>query len=71
MVVFDVSGELKGVYLTVSGNDLGTLFPWLPEGIYEIHEGIVGLVANVIALVAVSLATKGRVEKGAPMEEAG
>ncbi len=54
-----IAGVGVVVFLTVTGNSLGTLFPWLPEGIYEIHEGIIGLVANVAVLIPVSLATKG------------
>lgn len=46
------------VFLTVTGNSLGTLFPWLPEGVYDIHEGILGLVLNTIVLLAGGLATR-------------
>jgi SSS family solute:Na+ symporter len=61
------AGILVGVatvaYLTITENNLGTLFPWLPQGIHAIHVGIVGLILNLIVLLIVSLATRGLVER--------
>lgn len=56
------AGILVGVatvtYLTVTDNTLGTLAPWLPEGLHTVHVGIVGLILNAVVFTAVSLATR-------------
>ena len=53
-----VAGVAIVTGLTATGQTLGTLFAWLPEGLHTVNVGIVGLVVNVIVMLAVSAATR-------------
>lgn len=56
------AGIITGVavvsVMTAMGMNLGTVLPFLPDGIHTINVGIVGLVANVVVMTVVSLATR-------------
>ena len=58
------AGILVGVavaaWLTFSNASIGTLAPFLPQGVKDLNVGVVALVLNVVVLVLVSAATRAR-----------
>lgn len=53
-----VVGVGVAAWLTFSHASVGSLMPFLPQGIKDFNVGIIALIANVVVLVAVSAATR-------------
>ena len=53
-----LAGEATVAYLTLSGATLAKLFPSWPEAVTDLNVGIVALLVNIGAVVAVSLVTR-------------
>lgn len=57
-----MSGILVGVavaaWLTFSHASVGSLLPFLPQGIQDFNVGIIALIANIVVLLVVSAATR-------------
>ena len=55
-----VAGEVTVAAISLSGASLATLLPGWPPVITELNVGVVALVVNVVAILLVTLATRGR-----------
>ncbi|MFC7391710.1 sodium:solute symporter family protein [Scopulibacillus cellulosilyticus] len=53
-----IVGELVVLYITISGETIGSLLPFVPQTIKDINSGFIALLINVIVTIIVSLATK-------------
>ncbi len=56
-----LAGVVVAAWLTFSHASIGTLAPFLPQGIKDLNVGIVALILNIVVLVLVSAATRARV----------
>jgi solute:Na+ symporter, SSS family len=56
-----LAGVVVATVLTFTHATIGSLIPGLPEAIRDLNVGIIALAANVVVLVVVSAATRGRV----------
>ena len=55
-----IAGEATVAAITLSGASLATLLPGWPQVITELNVGVVALAVNVLVIVIVTLATRGR-----------
>ena len=52
--------------LSLTKATVGSLFPFLPDVLKDLNVGIIALALNLVALAAVSAATRGAVGLGGP-----
>ncbi|MDN4525839.1 sodium:solute symporter family protein [Fictibacillus fluitans] len=52
------SGVATVAYVTITGETVGTIFPFLPQAIQDFNVGIIAMIVNLIVLCAVSAFTK-------------
>jgi SSS family solute:Na+ symporter len=55
-----LAGEVTVAAISLSGASLATLLPGWPPVITELNVGVVALVVNVVTILVVTLATRGR-----------
>ncbi|MFY0545960.1 sodium:solute symporter family protein [Brevibacillus sp. H7] len=55
-------GVLTVAYVTVTKATIGTLFPALPPFLKDLNVGIVAMLVNIVVMVAVSMATRNRMQ---------
>ncbi len=53
-----LAGAIVTTVLTFTGTTIGTIAPSLPQAVKDLNVGIIALVANIAALVAVGAATR-------------
>lgn len=57
-----VAGILTVAYVSLTNSTIGTLFPFLPQFMQDLNDGIVALIVNVVVMMVVSLCLKSAIK---------